>query len=500
MTDSRSPPGSRLSVTYATDLGVLGILQVVSRLRGLILLPVIVNSMGTASYGVWTQSLVVVIVGSAVIGFQLPAALVRFVSGTSSQIRQRQTFIPMLLILALISTLVSILVASAPMLAARIMFGDVGYASVGRWIGLWIGFETILGLGLDLQRGRHRLKLYGVLKTGVVLLQMVLIVAVVTTTKNLETAVISAVALNGIAAVVVVAAGLKEIGISWPGFGGLRPCIEFSVPLVPSYYGAVVLSHADRMAIAWILGPEAVGVYAAAYSLARMVGEVFVPIKSTLLPTASRVWDSGAASKGRQLLEETLHYYSLLAIPALVGATLVGPQLIAVLASQIRVPTLGWIVMFLGLGFLLNNLQSIIAILFQLRRNTRPLGVSKVISSLAYVAIVTVAVTGWGILGGAVATAFGYVLDLAITSHFARQVGRLPIPWTSILKAGLASTGMAVLVLLTLSGRPVSLAIAIASGVVSYSVFLLLLRGVGRREWRFLRSILRPAPSKNIDN
>ena len=482
------------TLSYASDVGFLGILQAVGRLRGLILLPVIAGSIGTAAYGVWTQSLLVVFMGSAIIGMQLPVAMVRFVSGSQTRQEQQSIVIPQLAIISVIGTFCAFLSRLVPQQTASLLFGDAEYASIAGWLGLWIALATIGGFGLDLQRGLHYVKRYGVLTTAQIITQLVVVAVVVLVSHQLRAAVLAAIVLEGIWAFGVLGLGLREIGLTWPGTASLRRSFAFSLPLVPSYYGGVVLGIADRLLVAWTLGPEAVGVYSAAYSLARLVGEVYGPIQAALVPAASRLWDRGAMRQGERLLTNTLRYYLVLAIPTVAGVALLGPGLLAVLAKQVSTDVIRWIVPLLGLGFLFNNLQSVFGVLLQLVRDTRPLAISRTVSAFAFSAMVGIAVPRWGLLGGAVSTSLGYCLDLCITFSLAWRRQRFALPVRSTIKAALAAAGMTLVVLLTRGDGLLRVSLAMVSGMVAYGLFLVALGGAGRRELSFLLSIVRPGP------
>lgn len=475
------------AASYASDVGVLGVLQVLTRLRGLILLPVIARVLGTGAYGVWTQALVAVTLGSSVVDMQLHSALVRFVAGSGDRETQRGYFAPLLLVVAALGALAALLVALFPGPVATHVLGDPSYTGVAELLGVWIGLAAVGKLGLHMLRGLQRVKLYGLLDTLKTLLQLALVAAVVLVWRDLLLAVKTAIALEAAFGVLVLSAGFREVGLGWPGFDKLRPVLNYSLPLVPSFYAVTVLAFADRLIIASLLGAEAVGVYAAAYSLARVVREINRPISTALMPAVSRVWDRGDRDQGRWLLSNTLRYYVLLAAPALVGVVAVGERALGLLAPGAVIDGSLWLIAFVGVGSLLSGLQSVFAVLLHLEEDTRALAVSRLIAAPVYVLLVVVAVPRWGLLGGAVATTLGYGLDLFITSRLAWRRERFELPLRPAGKAALACAGMlaAVLLVLTLEG-PVGLVLAVGAGLLSYTLLMLGQRAVGRRELHFL--------------
>jgi O-antigen/teichoic acid export membrane protein len=498
VTDNR--PGHEIgrSADYASDVGVVGVFQALARLRGLILLPIIARALGVAAYGVWTQSLLAVSVGSAIISLQLPQAMVRLVSGTSSHSRQRSIFHPQLLAVAAFGALVAAGIWLLPAATASLLFGDVGYLVIARWIGLWIVFAGIGSLALDLQRALHHVKLYGALNTGQILIQMLIVAAIILVTRNLEFAVLGAIAWEAVSAGLILLVGLREIGVSWPGLEGLRPSLAISLPLIPSYFGGLILNYADRLIIAWLLGPAVVGVYAAAYALARVVGELYLPIQAALLPTAGRLWDNASPERGQKLLSDTLRYYLILAIPAVGGAAIIGPQILILLADQVATGNSNWIILLLGSSYLVSNAQSVFATFLLLLKDTRPLAISRAISAGAYLGLLAYSIPHWGLIGAAGATAMAYSIDLIVTFVMAWRRRRFPLPLIQIAKAILATTAMLPAVLAVPRYGFTGLVASLAVGLFIYFAAMVLLGGLGKRELGFVKSILRSNPSGNL--
>jgi len=470
---------------YASDIGVLGVLRVLTRFRGLILLPIIARGLGAATYGAWTQSLVFVSVGMSVITLQFDVAVVRFVSGTDDRYRQRSVYLPLVLIVIGLGVLVSAAaVILAPWIASKVL-GDPQYAAIAGWLGVWTALTAVAQLGLHLQRGLHRVKLFGVLSTAETLGQLAIVAGLILFTGELLPAVLGAVAWEAVFALAVLALGFRSVGLGWPDWSSLRSSLAFSLPLVPSYYGGTVLAFADRLFVAAYLGAEAVGIYSAAYSLARIVREIFVPISTALLPAVSQAWDRDEKDQARWLLANTLRYYLVLAIPAAAGLTILGPQILGILASGAIAQGVGFLIPFMAIGYLFSGVQAAFSVVLQLVQDTRALAVARSTAALLYVPMVILGVLRWGLLGGALATAGGYGLDLAFTSFYSRRAASFDLHSWQTLKAALASAGMSLVVVMVQRPGWVGLALSLLSGVAVYLGLLTLVGGIGRRELRF---------------
>ncbi len=478
------------AMTYASDVGVLGVLRGLARLRGLILLPVIGRGLGAATYGVWTQSLVAVSVGISIIILQLDTTLVRFMSGTDDRERRRDVFLPILALVSLFGIVLTILAVLFPSPLAGLVLGDPAYVPIARWLGIWTGLSAVAQLGMQLQRGVHRVKLYGALSTVETLGQMSIVAALILWTGDLLTAVRGAVAWELAFALAVLVLAFREVGVGWPKLSSLRPSLQFSLPLVPSYFAGTVLSFADRLVVAAQLGSEAVGIYAAAYSLARIVRELFVPVGTALLPAVSRSWDRNDKDRGRWMLAYTLRYSLGLTIPALAGLSVLGPAILTHLAAEGIAESAGLLIPLIGLGYLFAGTQTIFAILLQILRDTKALAISRGVAALIYVPLVLVGVSYAGLVGGACATLLGYALDLGLAVWFTFRRERLALPMIYTGKAALASLIMAVVVALIPHRSMLGLALSVTAGLISFTGMMAAMGAFGRQELGLLRRLL----------
>ena len=491
MASIRQPQRYSEALTYATDVGVLGVFRVLARLRGLILLPIIARGLGAAAYGAWTQSLVAVTIGGSIVLMQLDVAVVRFVSGTDSRSEQRSIFLPILLVVMAASVLAACFSFLFPAGIAAVILGDAKYQEIAAWLGAWIGLSAIGQLGIQLQRGLHHVKLYGFLSLTEILGQLVIVAILILLKGDLLVAVRGAIAWDGAFALFVVLLAVRSIGVSSPEWGTLRSTLRFSLPLVPSYLARAVLAYSDRLFIAARLGSAAVGVYTAAYGLARIVREIAVPIGTAVLPAVSRAWDRANRAQARWLLANTLWFYVLVAVPAAAGLSILGRDALGMLATESIVRAAGLLIPVMALASVLWGIRSIFAVALQLVKNTRGLAVSHGLASIVYLPVLVIAVERWGLIGGAAASIVGSGLALTLTALLSRRTIEFEIPWVASLKAVLAAAGMAIIVAWSKMPSLFGLLLSVTLGAATYLALLGLLGVIRKREMKFIVSLLR---------
>jgi O-antigen/teichoic acid export membrane protein len=185
-----------------------------------------------------------------------------------------------------------------------------------------------------------------------------------------------------------------------------------------------------------------------------------------------------------------MRYFLLVAIPAWVGISLVGADLLDILAtSTVGRPT-AQLIPFIGLGLLVSSLQQVYTIVMQLTERTSALAATKLIIAFFYIVLVFYAVPRWGLLGGAIVTAIGYVLDLSSSALLAARHGRIFPDLGNIVKQGIAAALMIPAVLLISAPGIPGILLKVMMGLAVYLVSLILIGGIGRRELQFLKSIV----------
>ena len=77
---------------FTKDVGIAGIAQILIRLRGLILIPVIAKTLGASEYGVWAILMVTVDLIAPLALLGLNVAIIRFLAGEKDKEKIQEGF------------------------------------------------------------------------------------------------------------------------------------------------------------------------------------------------------------------------------------------------------------------------------------------------------------------------------------------------------------------------------------------------------------------------
>jgi len=251
------------------------------------------------------------------------------------------------------------------------------------------------------------------------------------------------------------------------------------------------LDWIDTLVLGLFVSSSLIGIYEVAWTIASTLSLVTVSIATTLFPEISELDSEGMTDRIRTLLNDAMVFASLLVIPGLFGAVVVGNRVLAIYGSEF---TAGGAVLILLVGtrvctsfstmFLkaingLNqpNVAFRIAVIF--------LSVNLVLN------IVLVATVGW--IGAAIATLFSAAVSAALSYRsVARIVGPLDIPVSTLAKQVISGIGMAVVVsvfdTLVTSNHVVTVVLVVGGA----AIYMTLLLGISPRlRTRLLATISR---------
>lgn len=104
----------------------------------------------------------------------------------------------------------------------------------------------------------------------------------------------------------------------------------FNIPLIPHYLSSQILNQADRIMIARMIGKSEQAIYSVAYSVGTLMQIVITAINSSFTPYMYKSIQKGEFEGVRKNSRITLTMVGL----ACIGVMLLGPEIIAVMASE----------------------------------------------------------------------------------------------------------------------------------------------------------------------
>jgi O-antigen/teichoic acid export membrane protein len=475
---------------FAQRIGLLGIVNIISSLKGLILLPILTKTLSTELYGIWVQIGVTTSLLTFFVALQLNTAITRFFAGEKDVNKIRGGFYAVFTLVFLFNLLIMpvIFVFSKPL--AITFFGGAVAIPFVRLLCFIIPASALDLIFIEFFRAFQQMRKY----SGFLILQSVLEVALI------SYAVLSGHSLLGaLLSLIIVRIFLlflgcffirSQIGIGKPDLSVLKPYLVYSLPLVPSALSCWVVEISDRYVIAYLLGVSSVGIYSAAYGLGSMVSMFMAPIGIILLPTITNLYENNRMEELKMHLKYSLKFYLMFAIPALFGLTVLSRSLLLTFTTS-KFLSAYLVVPIVALGIVFYTINGISADILLVLKRTKiflwATGGGALINLILNIILIPVI----GISGAAISTLITFFFIAAVI--WTRSFKGIPfdIDLKFISKSIISSTPMAFLIwkLNPYGAINILISIGIAAGV--YFGVLVLLRGFTREEYLFLRGFFK---------
>jgi O-antigen/teichoic acid export membrane protein len=234
----------------------------------------------------------------------------------------------------------------------------------------------------------------------------------------------------------------------------LNELISFSAPLIPSSLGYFAMLYVNRFIINYALSVNDVGLYTIAYRLMFPVNLIMNSISSSLTPLIYNRYQATETPAELARIFRLLSASSLLTILAL---SLFSTEILYVMATPDyynAAKLLPW----MAISAVLAGMNLFAPGLF-IAKKTRVVSIINIASGLLNIGFSYLLITVMGLMGGALATAFSFLVNFAASMFFSQKHYYIPVEWPRIALGSLIVIGCGLLLPGFLSGNNTGLVI-----------------------------------------
>jgi O-antigen/teichoic acid export membrane protein len=258
----------------------------------------------------------------------------------------------------------------------------------------------------------------------------------------------------------------------------------YGVPVAIALGLNIALDAGDRFLIAYFLGPEAVGVYAAGYGVAdKSVGLLCAWAAAAGGPLMLAAFERDGPQGVRQASAQSVRTLMLIAAPAAAGLALVSHPLADVMIAEDMRDQSAAIMPWIALSGLINGfVLHYLSEAFQIARRTDLRAGLMAIPAVMNVVLNAILLPRIGLMGAVYATVASYALALVLLALVGRKLVPLSWPWLDFGKIAAACGAMALVVmLLPAPGGMAELILKSAIGATIYVAASFVLDAAGAR-------------------
>jgi O-antigen/teichoic acid export membrane protein len=448
---------------------------------GLVLTPIVIKVSGTEAYGgyVLVVSYLGIIFGISSLGFGVSAR--RWLPSCDSPTDRARIFYPQLFFQLGIVLLLSILSMLAYIIGnSKGWFNLAGFSA---WIiPNYLMTYVLYSQTTDYFRYTHRVEIFNIaiVTQPFLFLTFSLLVYYFAGIINPGTLILSLTIASLLVAIPQLWKLHTEIGLRFcfPKTGEILAELRIGFPLMLSYVVDVILGSGDRYIIAAILSVRDVGTYVPAYALGSLIIVLPKVFGVVLPPLLSQRVDASDTAGAQRIIRGAIRIFLLISIPFVVGALVLGEQVLRLYANEDVSKVASPIVPLVAMGSIYYGLILINANILFVRLRTGLLFRINVIAAILNVVLNIVLLELFkDVVMAAFATLLSYAVSYVWLSR--RMIGdeiavRIDIGWLFMVIA--ASVIMGVVVLISLKAVPMrgiaSVGVGMAIGCLTYGLAL----------------------------
>ena len=473
---------------YAKNIGLVTIAQIISSLKGFILLPILTKVLGAELYGMLTLILVTISLLAPLCTLELGQAIIRFLGPEKDKEKISNDFSSIFVVASLIGILSSLLlfIFSKPLAIA--VFGGVDAAFYIQISASLIFLATIDQIMIEYFIAFQQMKKYSVFIILQTIGELILTAYLVLSGFGLFGAIFSLLVVRALTSVIGFLWISSEIKISTPSFSVIKDYLPFSLPILPTAICLWLVNLGDRYVIGYFMDASAVGIYNASYGLGGLLAFFYYPIAVILLPAITHSYEDNKIHEVKTILKYSTKFYLMFAIPSFFGLSILSKSVLTTLTTPEFVE--GYMIIpIIALGTILFNCSQINVYILYLFKKTGMIGL--IYGALASLNVIMniILVPLIGILGAAIATLITFTTQLFVVSTISFKRMPYDVDLKFIMKSIISSVIMAFVVwkLNPYGTINILISIIIATGV--YFSILISLKGFTKEEYVFLKDI-----------
>jgi len=484
--------------SFIKDNAIVLIGHILIYLKGIILMPIIIKTVGVTIYGGFTllSSILGIAFGLSSFGAGFRAR--RFLPSAETMSARSDLFYPQFFFSLLSTIFFSILLM---ILDKQINFyffkNEISYSLL--IIPAYLIFYFLYSQGMDYFRYTSRIHYMTVIGLTFPYLHiaLILIFFYIYRIISINMLMISHALSAAIIAIPCFWIVFKEIGLNFKFYNikSLLSDIKLGFPLIINFILDFILAGSDRYFIAFYLTVTDVGFYVPGYVLGSLI--ILIPkAMGTALPQLmSKAVDKKNDHEAQLMLNYAIKIFILLTIPFILGSVILGKQILSLIANSEVASKAHWVTPIVALGSLFYGLNMFLSHVLYVRIKTY--AILKMNLFAALISLLSNAILFYffkSILVAAVTTLVSYLIAfLYITSIVSRENWHVDYQPATILKSIIASLLMSALLLYLISFNNGNSSIAMLGGAVGvgiliYTSTLFALRTFTTKELQFVRS------------
>lgn len=475
---------------FTKDVGLVGIANVVTMLKGLIILPILTKTLGAEFYGIWAQIMITVSLLLPICLLELQYAITRFLTVEEDKNKVSKGISSIFVTVLLTAFLISLLIFLLAKPLAGAVFGGAGAAHFVRISAFLVLLTTLDQIILQYFISFRQMERYSGFMILETIGEVLLIGYLVLSGYGLLGAVVSLLLVRVFIFILGFLLVKSEVKLTTPSLSVIKPYLAFTLPLIPFTLSFWMINSGDRYVIGYFMGANAVGIYSASYALGSLVGFFYGPMALLLFPAITNLYANNRIPELKNHLKYSLKFFMMFAIPSLFGLSILSKSLLRTLTTPEFIG--GYIIIpIVALGVILSTSGNLFSEILVLFKRTKMMSLLYGLSALINLVMNIIMIPIIGISGAAIATLITFTVQSILLYFISFKMLSFDLNLKFIAKSVFSSSLMGYVIWEMNPLGAVNILISTGIGAVVYFGVLLLLKGFTKEEYAFVKEIVR---------
>ncbi|MXR41848.1 oligosaccharide flippase family protein [Halobaculum sp. WSA2] len=391
----------------------------VSKLRGVLVIPILTKLFGPSTYGVWIQYSISLILITKLASLGLENAMNRYLPGADDT-RLREDYYAVLVVTLATAVAIGLFTIIFRQTTAEFLFPTES----GSTILLLLATASVANIyfvqTLQMLRSQRRIKSMNLWRSARILGEVGCLLVGGFFLNSIVGVFLGILALYLLFSLLLSVQAVSIVGVSIPRFANIRSYLNFSLPLLLSTVAYWVVNTSDRYVITYFLGLDSVGIYSVMYAIAAVIGTVSHPIINVLFPDLSELKKEGETEESQSRLGIIVRYFLLFATPSIVGIIILRIPTIRLISTS-TIARDANLMAILAPGMALYGTFNIFIQVLKVEERTLLVGLLWGGVAISNICLNIILVPVYGITGAAIATFTAFVIGLTSAGWYLRE-------------------------------------------------------------------------------
>ncbi len=472
---------------FVKRMGLMGITNILVVITSIIITPILTKTLSINDYGLWVQVNITYLLITGFNALGLPYTMVRYLSAEKDKDKIQEAFYSLSTLILVVSLITSLIMIYFSKKISILLFA--GDASLVILTSLIIFVGSLNLIFIEYFRAFGRMKIYSFLLLVQAYFSLVLVSYFTLTNKGILTIVSGLLITQLIISIITIPIIIHSIGFKLPKFKNIIEYLNFGLPTIPSNLSYWMVDSSDRYLIAFILGVVYCRILFSGLYF-RNGDFYFFPFSLILPAVLPKYYDNGNMEQVHLIINYSMKYFILVAIPSVFVLSLLSKQLLLLLTTP-EIMLHGYLVTpFVALSAFIGSVYGIFSNYLTLKKKTKIVGGIWITAS-----IVTISnflfIPYFGIIGAAMVTLLSYSVAFMLGLYYTNQYFKIKFNYRFIIKSIIASLIMSIFIILINPKELLGLIIVIVMSILIYLSFIFAFKGINRTEIDFFVKLIK---------